>query len=130
MSKPDKLARTELEIMSGIWQFEKPFTVRELHQHLYPNKEKAFTTLQTMLGILYEKGFLDREKIGQSYLYSARVSRDAFARHETRHLISRIFHDSFGAFAHFLVNSTEISSEDLTQLRRMIDEKEQAEGNK
>ena len=127
MSIPKRLAGTELEIMSGVWYFDKPFTVRALHQHLYPNNEKAFTTLQTMLGILHKKGFLNREKIAQSYMYTPKISKEEFARLETNNMISRIFHGSFGAFAHFLVNSSDLSSNDLDKLRQIIDEKDESD---
>ncbi|MFQ5602085.1 MAG: BlaI/MecI/CopY family transcriptional regulator [bacterium] len=123
MKNRKKLADAEWEIMNGIWHFKKPVTVREMHAHLYPKGEKAYTTVQTIMNILVEKKFLRKDKIGMVNFYFPIVAYEDFTRQETRTLVSRIFDGSFGALATYLVDSGELSQEELIQLKALINSK-------
>ena len=126
MSKKQRLAQAEWEVMDGVWQFGRRVTVREVVDHLYPNGEKAYTTVQTIMNILTAKGVLDREKIGPVNVYRPALSRQDVAQAETRTLVSRMFEGSFGALATYLVDSGELSQQELDELRALIEERERA----
>ena len=130
MKKKARLAAAESEIMEGVWEVDKQTTVREIHQKLYPNGEKAYTTVQTIMNILTEKGFLSREKIGMVNFYTPRVSRGEVTLTELRSLVSRMFDGSFSAMAAHLVNSGELTDQELDHLKTLISEKERQEGDK
>jgi predicted transcriptional regulator len=124
MTKLKKLAEAEWEIMDGVWHFSKAVTVREIHAHLYPKGEKAYTTVQTFLNILVDKGLLEREKIGMVNFYSPLFSRTTFAKRETQTLVSRIFEGSFGELAQYLVKTGKLSMDELSALKTLIETKE------
>ena len=126
MAKKRRLAEVEWEVMDGVWQFERQVTVRDVVNHVYPNGEKAYTTVQTIMNILAEKGVLDREKIGPVNVYKPALSRKDVAQAETRTLVSRMFEGSFGALATYLVDSGELSQKELDELRALIEEREKA----
>lgn len=50
----------------------------------------AFTTLQTFLHRLHEKGYVHRRREGRSWIYSARLQRDEVFRRLTSGLASRL----------------------------------------
>ncbi|MFQ5706836.1 MAG: BlaI/MecI/CopY family transcriptional regulator [bacterium] len=124
MAKRKKLAEAEWQVMRGVWSFARPVTVREVHSHLYPEGEKAYTTVQTIMNILVDKGFLQKEKIGMVNFYQPTVSRADFAESETHSLVARIFNGSFGALASYLVDSGELTPKDLHRLKALIEAKE------
>ena len=126
MTKKRRLAEAEWEVMDGVWKFNRQVTVRNVLDYVYPNGEKAYTTVQTIMNILAEKGVLDREKIGPVNVYRPTVSREEVARAETRTLVSRMFEGSFGSLATYLVDSGELSQKELDELRVLIEEKEKA----
>ncbi|MCG8606226.1 BlaI/MecI/CopY family transcriptional regulator [bacterium] len=128
MEKIRKLAEAEWEIMDGVWQFSRAVTVREIHAHLYPKGEKAYTTVQTFMNILVDKGFLEREKIGMVNFYSPLISRANFGKRETQTLVSRIFDGSFGELAQYLVKTGKLSEKELTNLKALIEAKEKKSG--
>lgn len=125
MPKKIKLAEAEWEIMEGVWNHGGQVTVREIQDALYPNGEKAYTTTQTVMNILTAKGFLKRKKIGMVNFYAPKISRETAARHEARSLASRIFNGSLGALATYLVDSGELSSAELQQIKTLIAAKEE-----
>lgn len=124
MAKKKRLAEAEWAVMDGVWDLDRAVTVREIHEHLYPNGEKAYTTVQTIMNILFDKGVLARQKIGPVNVYTPALSREDAALDETQSLVARMFEGSFGALATYLVNSDALSREELDELKALIDEKE------
>jgi BlaI family penicillinase repressor len=129
MKRRKRLTEVEWEIMEGVWKLGRRVIAREVHSHLYPGEEKSFSTVQTMLNILADKGFLQKEKIGKINFFTPLVSRDEAGHQETRSLVSRIFGGSFGAMANFMVKEP-ISRKELEELKAMIEERERALGRK
>ncbi len=121
--KKKKFSELELEIMDAIWDVGGAVTVKQIHQKLYPNREKAYTTVQTVMNILTDKGFLQRKKTGNVNFYRPTLSRKQAAKMETQKLVRRLFHGSFGALAHYLIDSGELTREDLEELRALIEKK-------
>lgn len=128
MKKPKKLAEAEWEIMVYVWATGKTTTVREVRDALYPNGEKAYTTVQTIANILVDKGFLQKQKIGMVNFYYPAISKEELAKQETSTLVSRIFEGSFGNLATYLVDSGELSDAELTKLKALINQREKGGG--
>ena len=124
MAAKKRLAEAEWEVMDGVWHLDRQVTVRDVVDYLYPNGEKAYTTVQTIMNILFEKGVLNRRKIGPVNVYMPTLSREDAAQVETRTLVSRMFEGSFGALATYLVDSGELSQGELDELRALIEARE------
>ncbi len=125
--KKHELSAAEWELMQVIWQYEDAVTVRDVLERAYPNEEKAYTTVQTLMNILVEKGFLHRKKAGMVNLYTVAVRRDRVLDAGITQVAERMFSGSFGAMASYLVNNRKLTEEDREQLRRLLDEQEQKE---
>lgn len=130
MKKQRRLTEVEWEIMEAVWHLGIRVIAREVHNHLYPTGQKAFSTVQTILNILTAKGFLKKEKIGQINFYTPIVSREEVGRQETRSLVSRIYHGSFGALVSHLVDSGELSQAERNRIKVQIEAKEREERQK
>ncbi len=124
MAVKKRLSEAEWEVMDGVWHLDRQVTVRDVVDYLYPNGEKAYTTVQTIMNILFEKGVLNRQKIGPVNVYKSALSREDAAQDETRTLVSRMFEGSFGALATYLVDSGELSGKELDELRALIEARE------
>ena len=124
MKTRKKLAAAEWEIMNELWNSEGPSTVREVHGRLYPQGQKAYTTVQTIMNILVEKGFLSKQKIGMVNFYRPVLSRKKAMQQETRSLVARAFDGSFGALANYLVDSGQLSESELRELQSWLDAKQ------
>ncbi len=125
MAKGDKLTPAEWEIMESVWSLGGSPSVREVMEHAYPNGEKAYTTVQTIMNVLEKKGLLRREKIGLVNFYTPARSREELVRNETSSLISRLFSGSAPALANFLIDEENLSLQDIQKIKALLDEKEQ-----
>ena len=126
MKSKISLSEIEWKLMGALWK-KGIMSVKEVWQEVYPNGEKAYTTVQTYLDRMVEKKLLRKEKIGLVNFYQPVVSEKAAKRHEIEQFVSRAFNGSFGSLAAFLVNSENLSDEDLNEIKQLITKREQEE---
>ena len=124
MAISDRLTPAEWEIMDSIWILGDSPSVREVLEHAYPNGEKAYTTIQTLMNLLEKKGLLTRKKIGLVNFYTPTRQRDEMLRNETRSLISRVFRGSAPALANYLIDEEDLSLDDIKKIKKLLNEKE------
>jgi predicted transcriptional regulator len=68
----------EAAIMDVMWAADGPLRVREVAGELNQNRSLAFNTVQTVMDILFRKGWLDRQKDGRAYRYVTVRSREDY----------------------------------------------------
>jgi predicted transcriptional regulator len=118
-----KLTAVEWEVMEAIWSLGGSPSVRHVLDHAYPHGEKAYTTVQTIMNTLKRKGFLKRKKTGLVNFYTPTRSRAQLARAETLRLISRVFDGSVPALANHLIESGDLSLDELERIKKILNKK-------
>jgi predicted transcriptional regulator len=76
------------EVMKVLWAREGPATVDEVRVSLPKAKRGAYTTVQTVLNRLADRGLLGRERRGRAILYSARISEAAYVSQSLDQLLA------------------------------------------
>lgn len=108
----------EAAIMDVVWQAPTRMPVREVWSRLSEQRELAYTTVQTVMDILYRKGWLAREKQGRAYLYWATGTREDYAAS----LVGQVLDDS-GDRTGVLVRLFErLQPSEVQELRNALDE--------
>src|SRR5688572_20641315 len=75
--RPVKLTKLEMEIMDAVWALGRG-SVREVQEYLPERKRPAYTTVQTIIYRLEEKGAVRRvKKVGNAHIFEAIVTRKA-----------------------------------------------------
>lgn len=126
MPREGKLTPVEWEIMEVVWALGGAPSVREVLERAYPNGEKAYTTVQTLMNTLARKGFLERRKVGLVGFYHPLRSRDALAEAETRSFLGRVFGGSAPALADSLINLDDMDLDEIRAIRALLSKKERA----
>lgn len=124
MNKRKFLSEIEWQILKVIWSKQET-TVKEVWQNAYPNREKAYTTVQTYMDRLVEKKILAKEKIGLVNFYRPLISEEQAISQATESLVSRAFNGSFGRLAVFLIDSRHLTRDDLERIKKLIEQKEE-----
>jgi predicted transcriptional regulator len=120
------LTRLELEIMGAVWALGSG-SVREIQEQLPEEKRPAYTTVQTMIYRLEEKGAVRRvKKIGNAHIFEAVVTRKAAHSRLIDELLN-VFGGSPRSLMAQLVETGQLTLHDLRDLERTL---EQLEGNK
>jgi len=115
------LGERELDVMEALWELEEG-TVTEVQRRLDARGyEAAYTTVQTMLNRLVEKGHAMREKDGRSFCYRPALGKAAAVGRAIGGLVERFFGGSAGALAQHLVES-DLDPAELDRLQRFLEE--------
>jgi predicted transcriptional regulator len=67
----------QTQVMSALWRLERA-TVEDVRRALPPRHRGAYTTVQTTLQRLYERGLLSRTKEGHAFVYSPTLSEGEY----------------------------------------------------
>ena len=72
-----KLTKLEMEIMEAVWSLGSA-SVREIQEQLPERRRPAYTTVQTIIYRLEQKGAVRRvKKIGNAHIFEAVITRTA-----------------------------------------------------
>ncbi|MGX7678886.1 BlaI/MecI/CopY family transcriptional regulator [Jatrophihabitans sp. DSM 45814] len=121
MTEPRRLrpfGELEAAIMDLLWDAGTPRVVREVVNELGPQRSLAYTTVMTVMDNLYRKGWLDRERDGRAWRYSAAISREGYAAQLMNDALSGSS-DRAGALARFV---EQIDAEDAQALTQALAE--------
>ena len=112
-AKTQTLTPLELEIMQVLWE-AGACTVSEVQPKL--KGDLAYTTVQTMLNVLLKKDKVTREPEGRAFRYRAAVSKDRATGGALKDMVKRMFGGSPEALLMALVDTRQISAEELTRI--------------
>ncbi len=126
MPAKNKVKRTltplELEIMQVLWE-NGASTVTEVVPKL--KAELAYTTVQTMLMVLLRKGKVKRTQEGRAFRYRPAVSRERASGNAVEDLVRRMFGGSAEALLMAMVDTRQITAQELERLAKKVAAAEQ-----
>lgn len=113
-----RLTQLEQEVMDVLWRLERA-SVREIHEAIPESRRGAYTTIQTILARLEEKGAVRRvRKIGNAFILEPAITRKAAHRRLVDEVLARVG-GTRSLMAH-LVETGEISLADLRAMEEMV----------
>jgi predicted transcriptional regulator len=115
-----KASKSEEELMNHLWALNKAFMKDLLDA--YPDPKPATTTVATLLKRLTDKGFVNYKTFGKSREYFPLVQKKDYFQNHFKGLVKSFFNDSNTQFASFFTRETNMSKEELQELRDMIDD--------
>jgi len=118
----------ELEVLHILWQ-DGPATVRDVLDKL--PRERAYTSVMSLLNVMTEKKLLSRTPQGRAFLYSARFPPDQTQRKMLRDLLDRVFEGSASALVARLLEQSKPGQQELESIHCLIaNYRKQQEGGK
>ncbi|UCD38465.1 MAG: BlaI/MecI/CopY family transcriptional regulator [Fidelibacterota bacterium] len=120
--KQTPLPDSELAIMDLLWGNEW-LTARQIREQLYSHSSKAqHGTVQRLLQRLEEKGYIERDCSQFVHQFRAKVSRQNYTGNQLEMLASKLTAGSFAPLITHLVEKSKISSDDIEQIKAILDE--------
>ena len=113
------LSRLELEVMRPLWTLKRA-SIREILEALPEDKRPEYTTVQTIVYRLEEKGAVERvKKIGNAHVFAPAISQKSTVGALVEDLIRRLGGTAEPLMAH-LVESGQIGLKDLRDLDALM----------
>ena len=115
--------RSELEILRVLWT-RGPSTVREVQEELNRKRPTGYTTALKFLQIMIEKGLVERDKSAMAHVYRPRLPRETTQKQLIHDLFEQAFEGSAAELVIQALGTMKTTSEDLAEIRRLLDELE------
>ena len=117
------LSKGELEVARIVWELRNA-TVRQVHDAMPTGRDVDFTTVQTYLRRLQEKGYLNVRLENRTRIYSPRVRPRTVIRETVDDLVERLFAGEAMPLVKHLVEEKRFSADEIEQLRQLINRME------
>lgn len=126
------LSEAEREVLKALWE-QGPGTVRQVNERL--GGRRAYTTVLTLLQRLQTKGYVSAGPAGSgsggnggggAHVFRATVSREELLEQRLRDTADELCDGSAAPLLLALVQGRRFSAEELSRLRRLIDEAERS----
>lgn len=118
--KPRRVNPTEgeLELLNLLWE-QGALSLSEVHARL--GRDVGYTTVQTRLNRLVDKGWLEKAKTGrQATRYAAVVEPDAVRENQIDHFVEKIAQGSVVPLVAHLVQGATLTREEVTELKKLL----------
>jgi predicted transcriptional regulator len=104
-----------------LWE-HGPLTVRQLMEHLPRGDRQPYTTVLGLLQNMEKAGLVTHEELGLTYRYGPAVTRQQATGQLLRDFLARFFRGSAEALVLGLVDTQELSPEDLREIEAKLNQ--------
>jgi predicted transcriptional regulator len=119
----DDLGELQRTVLETVWDLGEA-NVHQVRERLARKKKLAYTTVLSAMQKLEKAGWLDHRAEGKTYIYFAKTSREQADAGSVRSLLKRVFAgDAMAMFQH-LIRESNLSADELGELKRMIEQQE------
>jgi BlaI family transcriptional regulator, penicillinase repressor len=113
----------ELEILTVLWS-RGASTVRDVHETIAARKPTQYTTVLKLMQIMAEKGLVRRNEKQRAHIYEAARPQEWTQRQLAGDLLQRAFNGSAKSLMMGALSARKASREELSELRRLLEEYE------
>ena len=116
-----RLGDLQLKIMKVLWDHSSA-SVPQVHDALR-SEQLAYTTVATMLRKMEARGLVNHTEENRRFIYRARVTADAVTQSMSHDMVDRLFEGSLADMVTHLLETREVSREELIRLEQLIAQK-------
>ena len=106
--------------MSVVWQ-RKTASVGDVVAALKKQRAVSYSTVQTILRILENKGYVAHDKVARAFVYRPVVDECQARRRALRHLVGHLFNGSPSLLVLNVLDDEEIDPAELNRVKKLIE---------
>ncbi len=113
----------ELHILGTLWE-HGPATVRQVMDRLVDGKDRAYTSVLSVMQVMQKKGLLgvEKQRDGLAHIFKPLVSREDIVRPLLRGLVTKVFGGRTHAAVQHLLDEDHVDGAEIKRLRALLDE--------
>ena len=108
-------SQRELDVLKVLWELGEA-KVRDVHEAMCRQEKCAFTTVQTLLRIMADKGLVKPRAAGRTLFYSPVYTREQLSSH----FLHRVFDGALDKLVLNMLSAEKLSPEEMRELERLI----------
>jgi BlaI family transcriptional regulator, penicillinase repressor len=117
-TRPSEL---ELQVLGVLWD-RGPSAVRAVLEAMPDGKDRAYTTILSVMQVMEKKGLVGHTPQGQANIYYTKVRREQVLGPLMKDLLRNAFGGSPARALQYLLGGTELGDGELDEIRRVIEE--------
>jgi predicted transcriptional regulator len=117
-----ELTEAEWAIIQAVWE-NQPCAAPTVQEELESRKNWSYSTVKTLMDRMVSKGLLSTERIRNLILYRSAITRRQAQKSEIMRAIKRAFDGALTPMMLFLLDSNNLSREQLRELEVLIKSK-------
>ncbi len=115
------LTDNELQVMKALWE-NSPLSVADILSLIKRRPKPAYTSVLTLVQTMEKKGYIRHATEGKAYVYSPILKQKEYEKREIARAAERLYDGGALQLAIGLVQSEQLSDEDLKKLRKVLEE--------
>jgi BlaI family penicillinase repressor len=129
MNKSPNISDAEWQVMKVLWE-KSPLTSTEIINSLKGSTAWSPKTIHTLISRLVKKGVVGVNKDSSFNKYFPLVTEEECRRVETKSFIQKVYDGSLHLLIKSFIENEKLTSEEIDELRRMLDEKNKQGGDR
>src|SRR6187402_3329902 len=119
MARPTHPSNLELQALSVLWH-EGPSTVATVHETLPDRKDRAYTTVLSVMQSLERKSLVKRARVGRAHVYAAAYSQEVIVQRATHDFLTNAFGGRLGEALLAILSAGTLTPEEKTNIEREL----------
>lgn len=117
-AKPSDL---EMQILSVLW-YRGDSTAREVLKAMPDGKQRAYTSILSVMQVMEKKGLLKHTNRGVAHVYSPTVPRKKIIRPFMHKVVNEVFGGKPSAMMQALLTETPVSDEEMARIQQLLEQ--------
>ena len=109
--------------MKVVWR-KGSATVRDVYEELRAERTIAYTTVMTMMRILDDKGYLDKELVDRAHVYRPTKARQQVVGAMVKDFVDRVFDGASESLLVHLAKDNRLSTKQRQALEKLVEDLE------
>ena len=115
------LTDAESRVMAVLWQLNTA-TVSDIVAVLKKRRVVSYSTVQTILRILENKGYVAHDKVARAFVFRPIVDERQARRRALRHLVSRLFNGSPSLLVLNVLDDEDMDPAEVKRIKKLVAE--------
>jgi predicted transcriptional regulator len=114
-----------MQVLTVLWE-RGPATVRQVLEALPDGKQRAYTTVLSVMQVMEKKGLLEHDRDGLAHVYRPTVTRRQIVKPMMKNLLEHLFGGRPSQAMQYLLADGEVDPAELAEIRKLIDAHEKS----
>jgi predicted transcriptional regulator len=119
MTRPSHPSNLELQALSVLWH-DGPSTVAAINEALPDKKDRAYTTVLSVMQNLERKNLVKRALVGRAHVYEAAYSQEVIVQRATHDFLTNAFGGRLGEALLAILSAGTLTPDEKTKLEREL----------
>ncbi len=115
----ERISEGEHAVLEVLWR-KAPLSAVDISEQIGSARDWSASTVKTLLARLVAKGAVTHEGEGRRFLYSPRLTQEAFRATESRRLIDRLFDGRAAPLVAHLAQQDQLSEADIAEIEALL----------